>query len=108
VHHDIRAVLDDLPGARGLLSAVFMNPTVQDNMLWTAHVERFIDRYAPGLQPARRRQAARTYQVVTTSLMARAVDPGQRVSAQLDETRSVLLGYTRQLALEAAAPVPER
>jgi len=98
-----RGVLDGVPGARGLLSAVFMHPTVQETMLWTTHVERFIERYAPGLRPARQRQAAHTYQVVTTSLMAGAVVPGQRKSAQLHETRSVLLGYTNQLALEAAA-----
>ena len=96
-----RRVLDELPGARGLLSSVFTHPTVQETMLWTSHVERFVERYAPGLRPARRRQAALTYQVVTTSLMAGAVDPGQRMSAQLHETRAVLLGYTNQLALEA-------
>jgi AcrR family transcriptional regulator len=95
-------VLDDVPGSRGLLSAVFTHPTVQETLLWTTHVERFIVRYAPGLRPARRRQAAHTYQVITTTLMARAVEPGQRTSAQLEETRSVLLGYTHQLALEAA------
>lgn len=94
-------VLDEVPGSRGLLSAVFTHPTVQETLLWTAHVERFIERYAPGLRPARRRQAAQAYQVITTTLMARAVDPGQRTSAQLEETRSVLLGYTNQLALEA-------
>jgi AcrR family transcriptional regulator len=95
-------VLDDVPGSRGLLSAVFTQPTVQETLLWTAHVERFIERYAPGLRPARRRQAAHTYQVIATTLMARAVDPGQRTSAQLKETRTVLLGYTNQLALEAS------
>jgi AcrR family transcriptional regulator len=95
-------VLDDVPGSRGLLSAVFTHPSVQETLLWTAHVERFIERYAPGLRPARRRQAAHTYQVITTTLMARAVEPGQRTSAPLKETRSVLLGYTRQLALEAS------
>jgi AcrR family transcriptional regulator len=98
-----RQVLDALPGARGLLSAVFTHPTVQETMLWTTHVERFIERYAPGLRPARRRQAAHTYQVVTTTLMAGAVVSGQRMSAQLNETRSVLLGYTNQLALEAGS-----
>jgi AcrR family transcriptional regulator len=96
-------VLDDVPGSRGLLSAVFTQPTVQETLLWTAHVEHFIERYAPGLRPARRRQAAHTYQVITATLMARAVDPGQRTSAQLKETRTVLLGYTNQLALEASA-----
>jgi hypothetical protein len=96
-------VLDDVPGARGLLSGVFTHPTVQQTALWTAHVERFIERYAPGLRAARRRQAAHTYLLVTTSLMAGAIDPGQRTSAQLTEARSVLLGYTAQLAREAAA-----
>jgi AcrR family transcriptional regulator len=98
-----RRVLDGVPGARGLLSTAFTHPTVQEHLLWTAHVERFIERYAPGLRAARRRQAAHTYQAVTTTLMASAASPGQRTSAQLKETRSVLLGYTNQLALEAAA-----
>jgi AcrR family transcriptional regulator len=98
-----RRALDQLPGARGLLSAVFTDPTVQENVLWTAHVERFIERYAPGLRPARRRQAAHAYQVVTTALMTGATRRGQGMAPQLEETRSVLLGYTNQLALEAAA-----
>jgi AcrR family transcriptional regulator len=98
-----RRVLAELPGARGLLTAVLTHPTMQETMLWTSHVERYVERYAPGLRPARRRQAAHTYQVVTTSLMAGAFGPGRRESAQLRETRSVLLGYTQQLALEAAA-----
>jgi AcrR family transcriptional regulator len=97
-----RRALDQLPGARGLLSAVFTQPTVQENILWTAHVERFIERYAPGLRPARRRQAAHAYQVVTTALMTGATRRGQGMAPQLEETRSVLLGYTNQLALEAA------
>ena len=97
-----RGVLDDVSGARGLLAAVFSYPTVQDAMAWTAEVERFIERYAPGLRPARRRQAANAYQVVTTTLMIGAADAGPRMTAQLNEARSVLLGYTHQLALEAA------
>ena len=98
-----RRALDQLPGARGLLSAVFTRPTVQENILWTAHVERFIQRYAPGLRPARRRQAAYAYQVITTALMTGATRSGQGIAPQLMETRSFLLGYTNQLALEAAA-----
>jgi AcrR family transcriptional regulator len=98
-----RRVLDELPGARGLLVAVLTNPTMQETMLWTTQVERFVQRYAPGLSAARRRQAAHTYQVITTSLMTSAIGPGRRDSAQLRETRSVLLGYIRQLASEAAS-----
>ena len=98
-----RRALDQLPGARGLLAAVFTDPTVQENIRWTAQVERFIERYAHGLRPARRRQAAHAYQVVTTALMTGATRRGQGMAPQLEETRSVLLGYTNQLALEAAA-----
>jgi hypothetical protein len=71
-------------------------------MLWTTHVERFIERYAPGLRPARRRQAAFAYQVITTALMTGAAGAGRRITPQLNEARSVLLGYTNQLAVEAA------
>ena len=98
-----RRVLDELPGASGLLAAVFNQPTVHETMLWTAHLERFIERYAPGLRPARRRHAAYAYQVITTSLMTGADGAGRRITPQLHETRSVLLGYTNQLAVEAAA-----
>ena len=94
-------MLDDVPGARGLLAAVFTYPTVQDAMAWTAEVERFIERYAPGLRPASA-QGLNAYQVVTTTLIMEAVDAGPRMTAQLNEARSVLLGYTHQLALEAA------
>lgn len=98
-----REVLEQLPGTSGLLTSVFSQPTVQESMLWTAHVERFIDRYAPGLPPARRRHAALAYQVITTSLTTGAAGPGRRRAPQLDEASSVLLGYTNQLAIEAAA-----
>jgi AcrR family transcriptional regulator len=101
-----RRALDALPGARGLLSAVFAQPTVQESMLWTAQVERFIERYAPGLRPARRRQAAFAYQVITTALMTGAAGAGRRITPQLNEARSVLLGYTNQLAVEASRTSP--
>jgi AcrR family transcriptional regulator len=91
-----RRALDEVPGSRGLLTAVFAQPTVDESMLWTAHVERFVERYAPGLRPARRRQAAFTYQVITAALVTGASAP------RLQEARSVLLGYIRQLAREAA------
>ncbi|MGP0030346.1 MAG: hypothetical protein ACLPVF_07545 [Acidimicrobiales bacterium] len=97
-----RRALDQLPGARGLLSAVVTQPTARDVVVWTSHLERFIQRYAPGLPPARRRLAASTYQSVTNALMTRAAGAGQRIEPQLNETRSVLLGYTHQLAVEAA------
>ena len=57
----------------------------------------------PGFDRHRRRQAAHAYQVVTTALMTVATRRGQGMAPQLEETRSVLLGYTNQLALEAAA-----
>ena len=58
---------------------------------------------ALGFDLARRRQAAHAYQVVTTALMTGATRRGQGMAPQLEETRTVLLGYTNQLALEAAA-----
>src|ERR1700689_5752572 len=84
-----RQTLDQLPGAKGLLSAVATQPTTEETVLWAAHLERFIQRYAPGLRPARRRRAAYTYQAITAALMTGAAGPGQRIKAQLNETRSV-------------------
>lgn len=98
-----RRVLDELPGARGILSAAVAHATLQDTALWTSHLERFIQRYAPGLRPARRRQAAQAYQTVTIALMTRAAEAGAGIAPQLSEARTVLLGYTHQLAAEAAS-----
>jgi len=96
-----RRLLDELPGTRGLLAAVATEASPQEAVLWTSSLDRFVQRYAPGLRPARRRQAAHTYQTVTIALMIGAAGAGQDLAAQLDETRSVLLGYTNQLATEA-------
>lgn len=97
-----RDALDDVPGARGLLSSVVTHPTQRDTALWTAHLERFIERYAPGLAPARRSQAAYMYQVITTAVMVATATEGRSTTPMLQEIRSVLLGYTNQLTLEAA------
>jgi AcrR family transcriptional regulator len=103
-----RRALDELPGARGLLGAVTTEATPQEAVLWTAALDRFIQRYAPGLRPARRRQAAQTYQTITTALMITAAGAGQHITSQLEETRSVLLGYTTQLATEARNDLRKR
>ncbi len=97
-----RQSLDQLPGARGVLAAVAPEASIQESVLWTTSLDRFLQRYAPGLRPARRREAAHAYQMVTTALMIGAAAAGQQLPAQLNEIRSVLLGYTNQLATEAA------
>jgi AcrR family transcriptional regulator len=96
-----RSALEQLPGARGLLGAVASEASVQETILWTAALDRFVQRYAPGLRPARRRQAAHAYQRITVALMIGAAGAGRHIAPQLNETRSVLLGYTNQLAVEA-------
>ena len=96
-----RKALGQLPGARGLLGGVLTEASLQESILWTAALDRFVQRYAPGLRPARRRQAAHAYQTITVALMIRAAGAGRNITPQLDEARSVLLGYTNQLAAEA-------
>ncbi len=96
-----RGALDRLPGARGLLTGVSTEASPQETELWTASLERFIQHFAPGLPPARRRHAALTYQTITLALMVRAAGAGRQTTAQLREAQSVLLGYTNQLAAEA-------
>ena len=98
-----RQALDQLPGGRGMLAAVATEASLQEAVPWTSHLDRFIQRYAPGLRPARRRHATRAYQSITITLMIGAADAGRHITPLLNETRSVLLGYTNQLAAEAAA-----
>jgi AcrR family transcriptional regulator len=105
---EFRHALTSVPGARALISGLTIEPSTQEMLVWPPHLERFLQRYAPGLRPSRRRQAAYTYQAVTSALMAGAAGAGRRITYQLDETRSVLLGYTRQLAMEAASSEPLR
>lgn len=62
----------------------------------------FENRDAPGLRPARRREAAHAYRTITTALMIGAADAGRHIAPLLNETRSVLLGDTNQLTAEAA------
>jgi AcrR family transcriptional regulator len=98
-----RRTLDGVPGSRGLLVFAFSRPTRLEVDFWTARVDRFIQRYAPGLGPVRRREAASTFQVVTAALMAGAGGTPRRIAPRLDEARAVLVGYTHQLARESAA-----
>ena len=94
-------LLGDFAGARALLSAALVTPERSDNDAWTREVERFIDHYAPGLPPARRRTAAQTYMSVTSALMVAAVNAGPLMERHLREARSVLGGYIHELTREA-------
>jgi AcrR family transcriptional regulator len=96
-------LLDEFAGARALLSAAFVTPEHPDGDTWTREVERFIDHYAPGLPPARRRIAAQTYKSVTSALMVAAVNAGPAMKGHLREARSVLGGYIHELTREAPA-----
>jgi AcrR family transcriptional regulator len=95
-------LLSDFAGARALLSAAFMAPEHSDDDRWTREVERFIDHYAPGLPPARRRMAAHTYKSVTSALMVAAINAGPATERHLREARSVLGGYIHELGREAS------
>jgi AcrR family transcriptional regulator len=98
-----RRAIGAVPGSRGLLVSAFSQPTRPEIAFWSARVDRFIQRYAPGLAPARRREAASTFQVVTAALMVGVGGTTSRIAPGLDEARAVLVGYTHQLAREAAA-----
>jgi AcrR family transcriptional regulator len=103
-----RRALDQLPGARGLLADVSSEASPRETELWTASLERFVQHFAPGLSPARRRHAALTYQTITYALMIGAAGAGRQMTAQLREAQSVLLGYTNQLAAEAGQHARKR
>jgi AcrR family transcriptional regulator len=94
-------LLSEFAGARALLSAVPV-PDHSNNDPWTREVESFIDHYAPGLPPSRRRMAALTYKSVTSTLMVAAVNAGADRERHLREARSVLGGYIHQLTLEVS------
>jgi AcrR family transcriptional regulator len=94
-------LLGEFAGARALLSAALVAPEPSDNEKWTRQVERFIDHYAPGLPPGRRRMAALTYISVTSALMVGAVNSGPTMGRHLRGARSVLGGYIHELAAEA-------
>jgi AcrR family transcriptional regulator len=94
-------LLTDFAGARALLSAAVVAPDHSDDDTWTRGVERFIDHYAPGLPPARRRMAALTYKSVTSALMVATVNAGPAMPRHLREARSVLRGYIHELSREA-------
>ena len=95
-------LLHDFAGARALLSADLVAPQRSENDAWTREVERFIDHYAPGLAPNRRRTAAHTYISVTGALMVAAVNAGAQMERHLREARSVLGGYIHELTREAS------
>jgi AcrR family transcriptional regulator len=95
-------LLTEFAGARALLSAALVTPEEHsDKDMWTREVEGFIDHYAPGLPPPRRRMAALTYISVTGALMVAAVNAGPAMERHLREARSVLDGYIHELAREA-------
>lgn len=98
-----RKAVDAVPGARGLLTAAFSAATRPEMAFWSERLERFIQRYAPGLPAARRREATATFQLVTAALMAGVGGSGPPIAPRLAEARSVLVGYTYQLEREAAA-----
>ena len=102
----LQRILTELPGARGLLTSTVGQPTSGVFETFTDHLERFIDRYAPGLTPARRRRAARICQTLTIAVMLKAGEPGRADDAalQLNEIRTVLVGYTQQLSAESGQP----
>ncbi|MBL7495035.1 TetR family transcriptional regulator [Frankia sp. CNm7] len=93
----LRQVLDELPGARGLLATTLREPPGETRQ-WIAYLERYIARHAPDLPPARQAVAARAYLTITSALILAAVDAGPELGAHLDEVRTVLAGYTRELA----------
>jgi len=98
-----RHAVDAVPGARGLLTAAFGHATRPEMAFWSERLDRFIQRYAPGLSRARRREATSTFQLVTATLMAGVSGSGPRMAPRLAEARTVLVGYTYQLAREASA-----
>ena len=98
-----RRAVDAVPGARGLLTAAFSQTTRPETVFWSERVDRFIQRYAPGLPQKRRREAVSTFQLVTAALMAGVGGPGRGIAPRLAEARAVLVGYTHQLALEGSA-----
>jgi AcrR family transcriptional regulator len=95
-------LLSDFAGARALLSAALVTPERSDDEAWTREVERFIEHYAAGLPPARRRTAAQTYIAVTSAIMVAAVNAGPLMELHLREARSVLGGYIHELTREAS------
>jgi len=86
-----------------LLTAAFGHATRPEMAFWSERLDRFIQRYAPGLSRARRREATSTFQLVTATLMAGVSGSGPRMAPRLAEARTVLVGYTYQLAREASA-----
>jgi AcrR family transcriptional regulator len=101
-------LLSEFAGARALLSAALVAPEHSDNDAWTREVEGFIDHYAPGFPPTRRRTAALTYKSVTSALVVAAVYAGPAMDRHLREARSVLGGYIHELTREAAEAAAQR
>ncbi|OHV34167.1 MULTISPECIES: TetR family transcriptional regulator [Pseudofrankia] len=98
----LRRVLGEMPGARGLLATEMREPLGETNA-WTDYLQRYIARHAPDLPPERRTIAAHTYQTITSAIILAAVNAGPALDRHLDEVRTVLAGYTRELARESAA-----
>jgi hypothetical protein len=72
-----------------------------DRETWAADLERCIERYAPVLPPARRRRAVRAFESIVIALMVSAASSGSGTASQLHEIRSMVVGDTRQLSIEA-------
>lgn len=96
----LRRVLDELPGAKGMLAITLREPPAARNAaLWAVYQERLIAMHTPNLPPARRTVAAYTYQTITSAMILSAVHlTGAALESHLAEIRTVLVGYTRELA----------
>jgi AcrR family transcriptional regulator len=94
-------VLDDVPGTRGLLAGAIARRSDQTIATYASHIERLVEINAPGIGPARRKRAARTYFATSASLLINASRAGSQLRGELLEVRAVLVGYLRELAREA-------
>jgi AcrR family transcriptional regulator len=105
----LEGAVTQVPGARGLLVSTLGRPRSAPNPYldrWLANIEEFLKRAAPGLDERRRRAASETYVTMTATLVVAARHSSADLRTQLDEIRSVLIGYTRQLQREAEGALP--
>ncbi|ADP81864.1 TetR/AcrR family transcriptional regulator [Pseudofrankia inefficax] len=98
----LRQVLDELPGAKGLLATTLREPPGETGP-WITYLDGYIAHYAPNLPAERRATATHAYLTITAALILSAVSAGPALDRHLDEVRTVLAGYTRELARESAA-----
>jgi AcrR family transcriptional regulator len=100
----LRESVNGVPGARGLLVSTLGRAPLEPNPRldeWLAAIEKFVSRVAPRLGRARWRSAAETYVTMTSALVVSARHSQTSLDTRIDETRCVLIGYTRQLMLES-------